>query len=236
MDNRGPSASSMPFSPAGEIAALDALDALDALAGEPWRLDGSRSTVAFEVPHLWGLGTVRGRFMRYEGTLDLRARPQITLIVDAASLTTGHARRDRRLRSPDFLDAVRHPRITFASRSVREGGDHLEVEGVLSARGARIEVELDLTPAIVAGEPAIVADTFVMHRGLGITWNPTGFTRPYSRLICAGTLVPVAAPAPLQPCAPAGAARCGAHRLPLRARAGATGRRGPRAPREFRQR
>jgi hypothetical protein len=32
-----------------------------------------------------------------------------------------------------------------------------------------------------------------MHRGLGITWNPLGITRPYSKLIVRGALIPAPA-------------------------------------------
>ena len=44
-----------------------------------WRLDPARSSVEFEVPHFYGLVTVKGRFERYEGTLDLRSEPAVEL-------------------------------------------------------------------------------------------------------------------------------------------------------------
>ena len=44
-----------------------------------WRIDPARSSVEFAVPSAWGLSNVRGRFDRYEGTLDLRRDPAIEL-------------------------------------------------------------------------------------------------------------------------------------------------------------
>ena len=81
------------------------------LARGAWQLDPERSTVAFAVPYWWGLGTVRGRFRQYAGRLELGARPAVDLTIDAASIDTGNARRDRRLRSEEFLAVARDPYI-----------------------------------------------------------------------------------------------------------------------------
>ena len=42
---------------------------------ERWRIDPARSSVEFRTPTLWGLATVKGRFERYDGTLDLQREP-----------------------------------------------------------------------------------------------------------------------------------------------------------------
>jgi polyisoprenoid-binding protein YceI len=46
------------------------------IAGTRWRIDPSRSRVEVRVPYLYGLGTVKGHFERYAGTLDLAAAPR----------------------------------------------------------------------------------------------------------------------------------------------------------------
>jgi hypothetical protein len=43
----------------------------------------------------------------------------------------------------------------------------------------------------VDGEYELEAETFVMHSGLGMTWNPAQITRPWSRLRVGGRLVRV---------------------------------------------
>ena len=65
-----------------------------------WRIDPTRSSIEFRARTLWGLTNVRGRFERYEGTLDLQENPAIELTIDAASLCTKNSFRDRHLRSP----------------------------------------------------------------------------------------------------------------------------------------
>jgi polyisoprenoid-binding protein YceI len=173
--------------------ALGARPAAAALAQGAWQLDPSRSAIGFAVPFWWGFGTVKGRFTRYAGHMDLRRRPAIELTIDAASVDTGNARRDRRLRSDEFF-AVAHTRyIRFVSRVVRLEDDHLSVLGDLMARGARIDVEVEATVSAADGEYRLDAETFVMHSGLGLTWNPTQITRPWSRLVVGGRLVHVPA-------------------------------------------
>jgi polyisoprenoid-binding protein YceI len=168
------------------------------LARGAWELDPERSTVSFAVPFWWGLGTVKGRFRRYAGRLELGSRPAIELTVDAASVDTGNARRDRHLRSDDFFAVARDPYIRFASRTARLKDDRLCVLGDLMARGSRIEVEIDATVAAVDDGYELEAETFVMHSGLGVTWNPGQISRPWSRLTVAGRLVrvPVSREAP----------------------------------------
>jgi polyisoprenoid-binding protein YceI len=161
------------------------------LARGAWQLDPQRSTVAFAVPYWWGFGTVTGHFRQYAGRLELGARPAIELTIDAASIDTGNERRDRHLRSEDFFAVARDPYIRFVSRTVRLEDGGLAVVGELTARGSRMEVEIDATVTAADGEYELTAETFVMHSGLGITWNPAQITRPWSKLTVGGRLVQV---------------------------------------------
>ena len=67
------------------------------------------------MPNFYGLQTVTGRFGSSEGTLELGAHPAAQLTIDAASLDTQHARRDKHLRSAAFFDVERHPYVRFTS-------------------------------------------------------------------------------------------------------------------------
>lgn len=136
---------------------------------------------------------MRGRFRRYWGTLDLSATPAVRLTIDADSLDTRNAKRDRHLRSADFFDVARHRHVRFTSQAVALEGDTLQVRGELTAGGGRLDIELEAGIAVVDGEYELTTWAFVMHRWLGMTWNPVGFTRPYSKLTVAGRLVPAPA-------------------------------------------
>jgi polyisoprenoid-binding protein YceI len=53
-----------------------------------WQLDPERSSVESHVRHFYGLMTVKRRFDRYDGTLQLNGRPAVELVIDADSLDT----------------------------------------------------------------------------------------------------------------------------------------------------
>ncbi len=155
-----------------------------------WRLDPARSSVEFEVPHFYGLVTVKGKFERYEGTLDLRSEPAVELTIEADSLDTKQGRRDRHLRSADFFDVEHHPEVRFVSDAAALDGERLTVHGRLDAAGKAIPLELDATLRHLDGELEIEAVTEADHRRLGMTWSPLGILRTPSKLIVRGRLIP----------------------------------------------
>lgn len=158
-----------------------------------WRIDPTRSSVEFRVKNLWGMATVKGRFSRYHGTMDLTGQPAIELTIEADSLATENTKRDTHLRSPDFFDAEKHPYVRFVSESATLDGERLHVQGRLHARGSSIPLEVDATLRRVGDELEIESATEADHRALGMTWNWLGTIRAPSRLIVTGRLVPDAA-------------------------------------------
>ncbi len=159
------------------------------LASGTWILDPERSAVAFSVPLLFGaIGRVRGGFGRYRGTLDLEARPAIELVLDAESIDTGNARRDRHLRSVAFFDAAAHPEVRFESESVALDGETLRVTGTLWAAGESAPLEVSATVRPAGEELELEASAVVDQRELGMTYSPLGILRPPARLTVHGRL------------------------------------------------
>ncbi len=146
------------------------------LADGVWSVDPQRSEIGFDVKALWGMHTVRGVFGTYDGTLTVRAGGAAgKLTIDAASLDTGHKKRDRHLRSPDFFDVARHPQIVFVPTSVtrRDGG--LTVAGELSVASARLRLELPVNVTRMPdGAPRLEGRTTVAREAAGMTWNRLG--------------------------------------------------------------
>ena len=105
---------------------------------ERWTADPSRTTVEFEVEHLWGLHTVRGRFRSFGGAYVVGpGGSEIELTIDAASVDTGCAARDKHLRSADFFGAEQHPQVRFTSTRVTGlGSGRVRVSGELEAAGS----------------------------------------------------------------------------------------------------
>ena len=159
------------------------------LATGTWRLDPSRSSVAFHVRGLYGLVTVKGRFDRYEGTLDMSGRPAVELVIDGESIDTGNDRRDKHLRSADFFDVANHPQVRFEADAADLDGDRLKVRGLLYAAGAHVPVDVDAHVTRVGDGFEIEATTLVDQRELGMTWTALGMVRAPSRLIVHGRLV-----------------------------------------------
>ena len=120
-------------------------------SGSPvaWNVDASRSQVGFAVKHLFN-STVVGEFTKYSGAARLDdahpARGSVEVTIDVNSLDTRIADRDGHLRSPDFLDAARYPRITFKStRVARAGKNALNVTGDLTLHGVTKPVTVTVT-------------------------------------------------------------------------------------------
>ena len=154
-----------------------------------WRLDPSRSSVEFDVPNLWGLATVKGRFDRYEGTLNISGRPAVALTIEADSLNTKNKRRDKHLRSEDFFDVERHPHVRFTSTNVAAHGEAIRLHGRLEAAGERIPLELVAALQVVDGELEVEAVTYVDQRRLDMTFSPLGMVRSPTKLIVRARLV-----------------------------------------------
>ncbi|MEJ7809322.1 MAG: YceI family protein [Gemmatimonadaceae bacterium] len=110
-----------------------------------YRVDAGHSAVEFSIPFLYG--RVKGRFDGLRGTILYDdARPvnsSVTMVIEAASLKTGSAHRDEHLRSPDFFDVERFPRITFQSARVSRARDgSLLATGPLAMHGVTKEVTI----------------------------------------------------------------------------------------------
>jgi polyisoprenoid-binding protein YceI len=154
-----------------------------------WRIDPARSSVEFEVPSVWGLVTVKGRFGRYDGTLDLRRDPAIELTIDAGSVDTRNARRDKHLRSDDFLGAEAHPHVRFVSDSAALDGERLTVTGSLHAAGRSEPLELVATLRHAGPELELEAAAEIDQRQLGMTFNLLGTVGTPTRFSVRGRLV-----------------------------------------------
>ena len=150
------------------------------LAGTRRRLDPSGSSAEFRVPNLWGLASVKGRFQRLDGWLEVDDDHQwrMELTLDAASLDTGNRRRDRHLRSAVFFDVERHPEVRFRSSGVNDhGGGRLHVEGELEAAGGRARLQVEVAVEHADGRLDLDAAATVDQRQLGMTFSPLGMVR-----------------------------------------------------------
>ncbi|MGH3311690.1 MAG: YceI family protein [Streptomyces sp.] len=134
-----------------------------------YTIDAANSTVAFSSRHLFGLMPVRGTFAIRSGTVDVAeplADSSLRVEIAAASFHTGKEHRDGDVRSAKFLDAGRHPDITFVSTSVEPAA----VTGTLTVCGVEKPVSLSIGRADVSpGVFTVRATTRVDRTEFGVT-------------------------------------------------------------------
>jgi len=154
-----------------------------AMASESvWQIDPAHSSFQFKIRHLT-VSNVKGDFGKSSGavTMDTQdpAKLKVELNIDAASINTGHAKRDEHLRSPDFFEVARYPAITFVSKKVIPNGpNRLKVTGDLTIKGISKEVTVDVDgPTSEIKDPGgnarrgATGTAKINRKDFGITWN-----------------------------------------------------------------
>lgn len=149
-----------------------------------WVVERKRSQIGFAVKSMWGLATVRGTFDTYEGTVTSRAGEfSGALTIDAASLDTGHAKRDRHLRSEDFFDVERHPQITFAASGLDTGEEGPIATGELALAAEQIPLRIPVSLTHDSdGMLRLTATTSIERAAAGMSWNWLGMIRGPAKL------------------------------------------------------
>jgi polyisoprenoid-binding protein YceI len=147
-----------------------------------WDFDHAHSSVDFTVRHLL-VSRVRGTFKKWSGTLELDeqdiSRSRVQVEIDVASVDTHEPQRDAHLRSSDFFDVEKHPRMVFVSKRVEEKGkDRLSVTGDLTMHGTTREVVLDVERGgVVAKDPwgkrrsGFTATATINRKDFGVSFN-----------------------------------------------------------------
>jgi polyisoprenoid-binding protein YceI len=146
-----------------------------------YRIDPAHSTAQFVVRHMM-ITNVRGAFGKVEGTVvydpENPAQSSIEAAIDVASIETRDAQRDTHLKSADFLDADKFPKITFKSSKIEGSGGEFRVSGDLTIHGVTRPVVLQVEgPTPAAKDPwgntrvGASATTRIKRSDFGLTWN-----------------------------------------------------------------
>src|SRR5262245_47456246 len=164
----------------GLIAAACALGAPSAEAADNYSIDPGHSNIGFTIRHFFS--KVPGAFTKYEGTLvydtqDM-SKSSVNVTIDAASIDTRHPDRDKDLRSPNFFEVEKFPKITFTSTKVTAAGaNKAKVEGTLTIKGVSKPVTLDVDllgtgPDAWGGyRGGFEARTRINRQDYGVSWN-----------------------------------------------------------------
>jgi polyisoprenoid-binding protein YceI len=147
-----------------------------------WILDPSHSEVGFKVRHLM-ITNVKGIFKSYDVNAETDGddfnKAKISFSADVVSIDTNSEQRDGHLKSPDFFDAVNHPKITFSAteyENVDNDGSY-ELYGDLTIRGISKQVKLDVEFGGVVKDlwggtrAGFTINGKVDRKEWGLTWN-----------------------------------------------------------------
>ncbi|NQV73675.1 YceI family protein [bacterium] len=122
---------------------------------QEFTIDASSSVFSFQVEH-FGVATVNGSFSSASGTIQFDAQHpdsmRASLFIDVESISTNNKLRDKELKSEDFLDVNRYPRVSFASSGVvlaaknvgpsAQGNQRRRVQGQMTMYGQTRDMEI----------------------------------------------------------------------------------------------
>jgi polyisoprenoid-binding protein YceI len=153
-------------------------------APEVFKVDPNHSQVGFTIRHL--VSRVPGHFSTYSAEITLDqdnlTASKVTAEIDTASIDTANPKRDAHLKSADFFNAEKNPKITFVSTSVvATTKEQLKVMGNLTMAGVTKPVTLDVKVLGIMPDPfgsggkraGFEAKTTLNRKDFGIVWNKT---------------------------------------------------------------
>ena len=138
------------------------------------KLDRTHSKVSFTAATV--IFDVDGEFGDFSVNIDGDpAKPETVKVeanIDVASLNTNNTKRDDHLKSPDFFDAGKYPKIRFASTRVKAKGSQLIVEGNLTMHGKSQLVSIPFK--VARGKNGAGTDTTTYKAKITIDRNDFG--------------------------------------------------------------
>ena len=150
------------------------------LSKAKWVLDPSHTLVEFSVKHMM-IATVKGRFSGIEGILYANlpdfTTAEVEASVDSATVDTHEAQRDQHLKSADFFDVEKFPKLTFKSKRIERNGDDYRMIGDLTIHGLTREAAFDVTFEGTGKDPwgneraGFSATGKVDRKDFGLQWN-----------------------------------------------------------------
>ncbi len=121
---------------------------INTFAQTTWKADPAHTQVTFEITHLT-IADIKGNFNKFEGSIVASKEDfsdaQYQISIDVPSIDTGVEMRDNHLRSADFFDAEKYPKMTFKSTSSEKVSENkYKVKGDLTFHGITKPVTLDV--------------------------------------------------------------------------------------------
>jgi polyisoprenoid-binding protein YceI len=143
-----------------------------------WTLDPSATTIELHTKAMWGLAKVTGHFTAVEGSAVVGSDGSVsgTLVIDAASVNTGTAKRDEHLRTKDFFEVDTYPTFAYEVSAVTPAADGtFAVSGTFTVHGQTRPLDLVATAVFAEPDRATVTATADIDRTQwGLNWTKMG--------------------------------------------------------------
>ena len=124
------------------------LGSVAAAAPQDFVIDPAHTYATFEVSHL-GISTQRGRLGNAVGTAvldDVQGTGEMTITLDAGSLSTGSQLMEKLLKGSSWFSAEQYPAITFTATSINFVAQKpSRIDGMLTLRGVTRPMNLTVT-------------------------------------------------------------------------------------------
>jgi polyisoprenoid-binding protein YceI len=145
-----------------------------------WAIDPSHSEIQFKVKHLM-ISTVTGSFKEFGADVELEGgdlnNAQVSFWANTASIFTNDEKRDGHLRSGDFFESEKFPKLSFKSTHIEGSGNNWKVTGDLTIKDVTKPVTLNVEWSGQAKDPwgntkaGLNLSGKIDRKEFGLTWN-----------------------------------------------------------------
>ena len=124
---------------------------------QTWTIDNAHSQVMFTVSHLV-ISEVTGNFKAFTGTIAAKnddfTDAAVEFNIDVKSINTDNEMRDTHLKSDEFFNAEKYPKMTFKGKGMKKiSGNKYQLKGDMTIRDVTKPITLDVTYSGTAKDP-----------------------------------------------------------------------------------
>jgi polyisoprenoid-binding protein YceI len=152
------------------------------MAKVKWTLDPTHSEVQFKIKHLM-ISNVTGQFTKFDISVETEDEDFMTakaaFTAEVSSINTNNGQRDEHLKSADFFDTAKYPKIKFVPtkyENVDNDGSY-EVYGDLTLRDVTKNIKLDTEFGGIVKDPwgnikaGFTISGKINRKDFGLKWN-----------------------------------------------------------------
>lgn len=163
-----------------KIAITASLLSLPVIAAD-FALDNSHSSVGFNVKHLM-ISNVKGKFNAFDGNFTYNEKSKtLTKLegaVDTATIDTDVQKRDEHLKSADFFDVAKYPKMNFVmTKYTALKGGKAKIAGNLTIKNTTKPVIFDAEVSNAVQDPwggtrvGVAMNAKINRKDFGLNWN-----------------------------------------------------------------